>query len=607
MRAGAAGLHYVPEASRDVYDIAVADELVLTPVAYIFVIDVNGTSAYLDAARVALRKALDVIDGDTLVGVLLYGDAVSFVDARGTGLLRRFSPLDTEVSPLDVFSSDQWLRPSGPALTDTLMPILGQLTAVDPTKDVLHAAGPAIRAALDMVEAAELTAARIVVIAAGEPNFGDGSLEGLTPASTDNDHFALPACTYYADQGSRAAFLGAMVDVYVVCNTKFDVPTISPLAQVSGGRLVLYEEASSMLAQDVWQHLNDPAVLRGLLRLRTSSSFTVSDVYGCGMYRDAEVQDVFRLSCHGHSSTLAAELALTDANGFARRRGGGVDDVACIQTALRGVFVEPGALPQRVLRVETHLIEVCDRPDDVRESADANAIATVMFHKAVAMADEQGIAKARALLFNFLANLTARTYADGHETVDQGFSDCAAIGTVPRLMFGLTRSFLFREEVVAADLRAGLRCIWEDLSAELLAAAAYPQLMCFRTLDERSEKDVALSSEAVKACGDAILMLDAFSEVIIYYTASAGREVAFPPPESSLVMRVRAACIRDRPLTPKVIVCREGTPKDRWFKSLLIEDAAPGAETQCFSSFMETVVEAATDILDQAADAQQQQ
>lgn len=568
-----------------------ADDVPLTPVAYLFVVDVNGDAAYLDAARVALRKALDVVDGESLVGVLLYGDSVSFVDARASGLLRRFSPLDEEVSPLDLLTADQWLRPSGPELTQTLMTVLGNLTpVVDSTKDMLHATGPAVRAALDMVEVAELTAARLVVIAAGEPNVGVGSLHAIERPPHDNDKFAPPASTFFADLGTRATLLGAIVDLYVVSTTTVDVASISPLAQMSGGRVVLYDDPEGTLPQDVWQHLNDPAVVRGLLRIRTSDHFAVGDVYGCGLYRDAEVEYVFRLNCHGHASTLAAEFGLIEEKRgpFSRRRG--PVDSACVQVALRGVFIEPGALPERVLRVETHLVEVTDNAIDIRQSGDANAIATVMLHKAIATADEQGIAEARELLSNWLAELLAKTSSDEGNGPNGTLEVCPPIATLPRLVFGLIRSFLFRQEVVAPDMRAAVRCIWEDLSAELVAAAAYPRLMSFPNLQEKSMKDLALSSQAVKECGHGILMLDAFSEVIIYYAASADRDWPFPPPESSMVMRVRAACIRDRPLTPKVVVCREGTPKDRWFKSLLIEDAAAGSEAQSFSAFMKGIV-----------------
>lgn len=591
----------VPELSRDVYDVPL-DDAPVPPTAYIFLLDTNGDHMYLDTARQGLRNALEAIEGHTTVGVALYSDNLSFLDARSQGLLRTVSALDIDVPISQVFPSDQWLRPTNADTREAIMRVLSRLTPSshlhDPDHTTHRALGPAVRAALDMIEAAELLASRIVVIAAGEPNCGDGAIQISGETTTPKDRFPTPVTPFFVDQGARASLLGAMIDCYIVSRMPVDVASISPLAQTTGGSLILYETAESSLAQDVWQHLNDPAVVRGMLRIRTSAQLAVSDVYGCGVYRDMEVENVFRLSCHGHTSTLAAELAYTDEQGFTAKDAG----KPCIQVAFRGVFLEPGALPQRVLRVETQVYPVSSSRAAIHRDADPNAVAGLLFHKAIATADEQGIAEARMLLFDWLANLIANTAIESSNEDHDGIVDPTlqkypTLRTIPRLVFGLIRSFLFRQEAVAPDARAALRCIWEDLSPELLAAAAYPRLSSFLNLEEKSIKELPLSITSVKQSGHPIFMLDAFSEVVIYYATPGRRDLPFPPKESSLVMRVRAACIRDRPVTPKCVVCREGTPKDRWFKSYLIEDAVPGAAAQSFSAFMQGIADAAEEIL----------
>lgn len=599
----------VPEISRDVYDLAVfdgagvQDEAFVPPAAYIFIIDEHGDQQYLDSARMAVKAALDVIEGESLVGVMLYGQYLSFLDMRGGGLIRRISAVDTHVSVPDVFPPDQWLHlTSEKGVNERIMDMLAKLSPTpelfDPTKVVKRALGPAVKAALDMVESADLLAARCVVIGAGEPNYGYGAISDVEDTSAEKDRFPTRVIPFYTDQGTRASLLGAMVGMYFVSRMPVDVATISPLAQISGGRLILYEAGEATLSQDVWQHLNDPAVVRGLLRLRCSPELTVADVYGCGVYRDLEVPDVFHLSCHGHFSTLAADFDFTSDDGFTKASNA----TPCVQVAFRGVFLEPGMLPQRVLRVETQVYPASSSKVILRKEADANAVVTLMFHRAIAAADEQGIGAARMLLFDWLANLLAKSATSSSEddsniVIDSTLQKYPSIKTVPRLVFGLIRSFLFRQEAVSPDLRAAVRCIWEDLSPELLAAAVYPRLFSFLNLEEKSIKELSLSSLAVKQCGHPIFMLDAFSEVVIYYAASSRRDLIFPPPESSTVMRVRTASIRDRPVTPKCIVCREGTPKDRWFKSFLIEDPVPGAAAQSFSAFMQGVTDSAQELL----------
>lgn len=599
--AGEEAVDIVPEISRDIYDVPVVEGAVdvgMSPTAYIFVIDEGGDQAYLDTARMAVKAALDVIQGESLVGVMLYGRYLKLLDLRGEELFRRVCPLDEGLCVPHVFAPDQWLRLSTERkVLDVIVDALARVTPVlyDAGNPPRRALGAAVKTVLDMVEVAGLVATRVVVIGAGGPNFGIGSVD-LVGDDTGHasDRFPVPALPFYADQGLRASLLGSMVDMYIVSGEPIDVASIAPLAQTSGGRLTLYETSKSALSQDVWQHLNDPAVVRGLLRVRCSPEITVKDVYRCGVYRDSEVPEVCRVSCHGHKSTLAADLEFTEKDGFTKDES----KVPCIQIAFRGIFVEPGILPQRVLRVETQTYPTSSSKETIRKEADANAMATLMFHKALATADERGIGEARMQLFDWLADLLAKTgvraeEAKGEIMIDGSLREYPSLRKIPQLIFGLIRSPLFRQEAVSEEVRAATRCMWEDLSPELLASAVYPRLYSFLNLEEKSIKELPLSTIAVKECGHAVFLLDAFSKVVVYYTATRGKELVFPPPESSTVMRARAACMSDRPVTPECIICREGTAKDRWFKNLLIEDAVPGAAAQSFSAFMQGVVDSA--------------
>lgn len=602
LRIGPSATKHISELSQQVYDVRVSDDVALTPVAYIFVIDMNGDAAYLDAARIAVRKALDVVDGDTLVGVMLYSDTLSFVDARAKGLLRRFSISDDDIAVPEVFVPDQWLRPSCPSLTDTLMTVLSTIQPVADSAAVDghalgHALGPAMRAALDMVEVSGLTAARLVVIAAGEPNIGVGAIQSTESSETSPDSFPSPSTTFFVQLGVRANALASMVDLYIVSQTPVDVATLTPLAQLTGGRLITYDSPETTLSQDIWQHLNDPMVVCGLFRIRSASELNIIDMYGSGLYRDAEVEEVFRLSCHGHSSTLAVELGFKNSKGFEKRRP--VSSTG-VQVAFRGIFIEPGMMPQKVLRIDTRIVGVTSDVEKIWDGVDANAVSTLMFQKAIATADDQSITKARMFLFDWLAQLFANvTLKHGSGETDLALSTHSSLRSIPRTVFGLIRSFLFRQGAVAPDLRAAIRCIWEDLSADLMSAAAYPRLRSFAELNRSGLDEMALSAAAVKKCEHPIFLLDALSEVVIYYSERAAGmpNLTFPPPDDCLVMRTRAAAVRDRPVTPRLIICREGSQKDRWFKSYLMDDAEPGAGAQSYSAFMQGVSDAAMDLV----------
>ena len=153
---------------------------------------------------------------------------------------------------------------------------------------------------------------------------------------------------------------------------------------------------------------------RCILKLYVPTTMTmcpvlyVSEVYGSGVFKDATVDDVYRINCHGHSNTFAVEFFVnpksvrkSSFSFFGLTESEDTDRHLYIQIAFRCVFVEPGAMHQRVLRVETLAVYTPSSPHLTWEMADANVIATLMFQKAVAAADDQGIGAARVLLFEW--------------------------------------------------------------------------------------------------------------------------------------------------------------------------------------------------------------
>eukprot|EP00177_Eucheuma_denticulatum_P002838 GFKZ01005088.1.p1 GENE.GFKZ01005088.1~~GFKZ01005088.1.p1 ORF type:complete len:707 (-),score=71.92 GFKZ01005088.1:195-2315(-) len=599
--AGPDAVNLIPELSNDLYNTPVMDQSSndAPPTAYVFLLDESGDQTYLDAARTAIKSALDVIEGESLVGVMMYGRYLKFLDVRNEGVIRRICPMEENISMPTVFPPDQWLRlSSGTGVSQRILKILSKVspTLLNPDNPPMRPMGPAVEATLDMIANAGLLAARIMVIGAGQPNLGKDSMSDVRGSiEQDRNRFPRPVVGLYSELGARAAAIGAMVDVYLVARELVDVTSLAPLAYLSGGRVNLYDGTEGTLEQDVWQHLNDAAVVRGMLRLRCSPWWALKEVYGSGVSRDAEVAEVFRIGCHGRTSTLATELEFVndeDVSGDESKTRDG-----CVQVAFRGVFVEPGVLPQTVLRVETRMYGASGSEETVRQEGDANAVMKMMFHRALCVAEEQGIAEARVLLSDWLANLLAKTeVGSGEARMDGVLEGYAGLKGLPQLVFGAMRSLLFQQEAVSGEARAALRYAWEGLSPELLARAIYPRMYSFLNIDEKSNRVLPLSSVAVRESGHPIFLVDAFSEIVIYYAVSRRRDVIFPPPESSGVMRVRAGCARDRPVTPRFNLCLEGTPKDRWFNSLLIEDATPGGGTQSFSAFMRGILDAAVEI-----------
>lgn len=591
-----------PELLSAVYEKPVDDgdaARLVAPTAYVFVIDATGDVAFLQGVRSAIAAALPLLAGDALVGLVLFGEKVAFLDIRGEPILRRFFPDDVDPAPAAIFPPDAWLRSlADDVAVGRIADFMKEMTPAAPSAGSARALGPAINRALDAIDAGGLLAARISVIAAGPSPLSPTPSPVTSPdagATTSSDRLPIPLTSTYAELGERAAALGALVDVYIACLGPAQIATLAPLAQMSGGRITRYHAAGPPLARDLAQHLREPAVVRGLLRLRTSPEYAVVDAYGSGVYRDVEVRDVYRLALHGSQSTMAVEFAHDDEKGFAGLRG----RAPALQLAFRAVRIEAGSRPRRVLRVETRTYDVATDAAEARAGADPHAAATVLFHRALAAADEHGLAEARSLLFDWLAALLARA-AGADADPDQlasALDSIPALSRIPRIVFGLARSGLLSSDGTPADERAALRAKWEDLGAEWLTAAAYPRLIAFHDLDRKAERQLPLSMKAVRDSGCPVFLLDAFEVVVVYYSAEERRDVPFPPPDDCAVMQIQRACLVNRPTTPRMVVCREGEKGEHWFKNLLI-DESPQAKFLSYGEFVGQVADIASDVLD---------
>lgn len=75
-----------------------------------------------------------------------------------------------------------------------------------------------------------------------------------------------------------------------------------------------------------------------------------------------------------------------------------------------------------------------------------------------------------------------------------------------------------------------------------------------------------------------IFLLDAFTEVIVYYAAGAPPELAFPPPQTSLLRRSINGARAARLLTPQLRMLLEGRDDVAPFMRHLIEEPEIGAD-----------------------------
>lgn len=147
------------------------------------------------------------------------------------------------------------------------------------------------------------------------------------------------------------------------------------------------------------------------------------------------------------------------------------------------------------------------------------------------------------------------------------------------------------------DAGAALRGLVRQLPPDELAVAVCPQLSSWAGPDEAAQMHHSLSAAAFKVSTQPIWCLDAFSQLIVLYTAAAaassapssgagaddaaaggGEPLPFPPPAASALRRTLAGIRQLRRCTPELLMLRQGTDDDTSaFDAWLIEDAAAGA------------------------------
>ena len=69
-----------------------------------------------------------------------------------------------------------------------------------------------------------------------------------------------------------------------------------------------------------------------------------------------------------------------------------------------------------------------------------------------------------------------------------------------------------------------------------------------------------------------IFLLDAFTNLVVYYSSTADPSLPFPPPHDCLLRTTINALKQDRCITPKLAIVRGGQDDSSLFENYLIEE-----------------------------------
>lgn len=587
-----------------------ADSSVLEFPSYVFLVDLSSHSpAFLDLVKSALQAALEGLSDMCWVGLAVFSTRLGMYDLRSKTPHVRYCRL----SPAGV---------SGVSLTDVAGPLDIALVRLDQHKDNIALAieslslhsfestngakrgfGGALQALVSYMSS-EPVNARLMVFLGGRPDYGLGT---LNIRKAEN---AEPQTAFYRQQAEKAARAGIGIDMFVVSSMSYvDLSSLKYLSLLTGGTLMLYDTAEdSSLPQDLYRQLATPHSFRGLLRLRTSSEFQVSSVYG-HMTPDPRFERLFHVGVCTSRKTFVCDFEFTSTAGF----GHYLDSRPVMQMAFAYTQLEEttgsdnadssirssgsnsegrgnsgGEVERRtwrmVRRLRIHTVQAAVAPSIklFYLSVRPDVVLCMLTQQLIQHTIEKGIDAARISLQDWLVSLHAsyHQHVVGFQfknkevgPVDLDFSDVDRLEFLPRYVFALLKHKLLSENC-APDQRVFLQCLLSCLPATELGRCVYPNLKSFANPDLSNADLLYLTSGSLSQ--GSIFLLDGFVSLIVYYTARAIAEgFVFPPPHTSAVRAtVNALKANNLLIAPRVLYLREGEAEAEVFHQHLIEDKA---------------------------------
>ncbi|CAL9093759.1 unnamed protein product [Musa acuminata var. zebrina] len=612
---------------------------------YVAAVDLCSSEEFLELVKSALLAALEALAPGSLFGLVTFSHKIGLYDVQG--------PIPVVKNVFILPESDGQL----PVSLEDVMPLLAFLAPVESCKDQIATAldtlkpttswerstptvqgwdgmllggrgfGSAMEALVSYLSSDygnTFALARVFAFLSGPPDYGAGQLdtsrygEQYASKGEDADLALLPEQTpFYKDLAVVAVQAGVSVDIFAVTNEYTDLASLKFLSINSGGSLFLYANTDdSTLPQDIYRMLSRPYAFGCLLRLRTSSEFKTGNSYG-HFFPDPQYENVQHIICCDSFATYTYDFEFANNDVFSRHR-----DPLVIQIAFQYSIVVPNEMQndaglvsaaryslKRRLRVRTLQFTTARSINDLYDSVDPEVVLSILVHKVILASLEQGVREGRLLIHDWLVILLSQyhdvyklvQYENGRSTsnIDVAFTQCPQLQSLPRLVFALLRSPLlrFHEEGVHPDYRIYLQCLFSSLEPSSLQCAIYPVLTSYATPDKQAYPRHSLSRSALVKSGSPIFFLDAFTNLIVYYSSTADSSLPFPPPHDCLLRTTINRLKQERSITPKLMFIRGGHDDATAFENYLMEDKdVDGTGIPSVTGFVTFLEEIASDV-----------
>ncbi|XP_051217224.1 protein transport protein SEC23 D [Lolium perenne] len=638
------GSHDPPELRSAFVDLLLPDEegdaaAVTTPV-YVAAVDLSSSEEFLELVKSALLAALEALSPGSLFGILTYSSKIGLYDVQGPIPIVKnvFIPPDSDGTILvdlkDVMPFHSFLAPvdtckdSIAQALETLKPVSSWEMAATASQVQDHAShhtrgfGVALDALVNYLSVEYETTfelARIFVFLSGPPNYGPGQLDAPgshgdhnTGKVVDSDHTQLPEQTiFYKNLAASAVQAGVCVDLFAITNEYTDLNSLKVLSVESGGSLFLYSNTDeSTVPQDIYKMLSRPYAFGCVLRLRTSSEFKIADSYG-HFFPDPQYMHVQHINCCDSFASYTYEFEFEKGSQFSRKSRPPILQIAFKYTTIvhhgdTSDVSNSGSRSkfslQRRLRVRTIQYNTTANIWDLYDFVDPDVVLTILVHQVI-LASLNDVVEARLWLHDWLAIFIAqynkayksvRPADTGVSDIDVDFTNCSQLQPLARLVFAFLVSPLLQvqDQHIHPDYQTYLQCLFSALEPASVRQAICPTLTSYSSPDTEAEVHQSLSRSVITS-ERPIFLLDAYTDLLVYYLPTASTSIPFPPPRDCLLRSTVDKLKQERNLTPRLVFIHGAHDDTTTFEKYLLEDRALDgtmlAGTTGFRSFLEEV------------------
>ncbi|GAQ89659.1 Vesicle coat complex COPII [Klebsormidium nitens] len=564
-----------------------SDAAMAAPV--LFVLDECPDPLELQHMQASLAATLESVSPATRVGIITYGKAVSVYDLSHTGVAAAdIIPGSTAPSPASLksllYGTGVYLAPLHACLpiVQDVIAALRPYRGTTPEVERKRCLGVAVEVALALIRgpASDIVRSsrgqpggngRILVCAAGPVTEGPGSI----PAHEAHPAFQYElqrAAQHMAGLGRQAKQLEVAIDVLAAGTCPVRVPVLLPLAEASGGTMLLLADGfEATFAENVRRALLRGSGSRGSLCVRCTPPLQLARVIGPAEAPSETPEAAgpsdtgawFQLSSVERQQGLALFLELAEDH---------TGEWAYLQAAVHYTNTHQGS----VVRVITTRLPVSGSVSAYLRGVDCGVAAVLVAKKTVLAArSSRDAVELREQLDHRIRDMATRL---GRAAETPGLRRFPPeVARLPEMLFHLRRGPLLGSILGHEDERAVLRHCFLQADLALSSAMVVPRLLAHRqggTFEELPPASLALQP-------DHVLLLDHGTHVFIWQ----GSETGGPAQEAAAAAcsSLAAELAEQRFPAPRILAFQEGSSPARYLVARLIpghKDAPYEQETR---------------------------